>query len=781
MRLLIAQFSHETNGYSPVRTDLARFCPDGRTLLRGAAATVFYTGTNTCMGGFLEVAAECGAEVVIPVAASAFPSGIVEDAAFDTIAARIVEEVARGGFDGILLELHGAMVTRRHPDGEGELLRRIRAVDPLIPIGIALDMHANVFPAMAGQAGVIAGYRTYPHVDMAETARRAARVLLRQIRGEIRPVCHVERVPMIPHVMRQGTHQAPNRDLQAAAAQIEDSGAALLASVFVGFPYADVSEAAASVIVVTDGAADHARAQAGRLAAQLWQARQAFVFDSTPLDAALSRARDLEGPEGPVILLDHHDNCASGGTMDTTAVLAGMIRHGISDAVFFGICDPEALAQMFAAGRGASVELALGGKVALTALGIENPPLPLRGRVAALLDDLPASPEMRARGVHRNLGAMGVLDIGGIEIVVSASQIEPISLDMLTPLGISAADKRFVALKSRVHWRTAFGAMARAVVECSGIGVCTSDYRQLPLRNLRRPLFPLDSFEVVPGRSRSVDHVVWVVPDLTALGHDMERLGFQIMPIMLHDRIGTSNRIIQLHDNYLEFIGDAQRAPAFLADRLVLRLAWERGLAMVSLTSDDLAGDHAALLASGIETNPILNATRAVTMPDGSKDATRSSSFYSWNPAGDSLSLFRSQHGRPETIWIPAYQQHPNGAQTLCGLVYVARDPLASAGYFERMFEAPVQIAGAALSLTTPRGERVEVITPAAAARRFGANAIALDPGDAGCCLAVCIRVADLGTLAEMLHSRQVVFERSATMITVAPGRTAGVIFQFMA
>lgn len=781
MRLLIAQFSHETNGYSPVRTDLARFCPDGHSLLRGAAATAFYSGTNTCMGGFLAVAAECGAEVVIPVAASAFPSGIVEDAAFEVIATRIVEEVARGGFDGILLELHGAMVTRSHPDGEGELLRRIRAVDPLTPIGIALDMHANVFPALAGQAAVIAGYRTYPHIDMAETARRAARVLLRQIRGEIRPVCHVQRVPMIPHVLQQGTHQAPNRDLQTAAAQIEDSGAALLASVFVGFPYADVSEAAASIIVVTDSAADLARDHATQLAAQMWQARHDFVFESTPLDAALAHAKTLQDPEGPVILLDHHDNCASGGTMDTTAVLAGMLRHGIRDAVFFGICDPQALAQMAAAGLGAELDLDLGGKVALPALGIENPSLRLRGRVTALLDDLPASAEMRARGVHRNLGAMGVLAVDGIEIVVSAIQIEPVSLDMLVPLGISAADKRFVALKSRVHWRTAFGGMARAVVECSGIGVCTSDYRQLPLRNLRRPLFPLDRFEAVAGQPRSLDHVVWVVPDLADLGHDMERLGFQIMPTMVHERIGTSNRIIQLQHNYLEFIGDAQRAPAFLADRLVLRLAWQRGLAMVSLTSDDLAGDHAALAASGIETNPILNATRAVTMPDGSKDATRSSSFYTWNPAGDSLSLFRSQHGRPETIWIPEYQRHPNGAQTLCGLVYVANDPLASAGYFERMFEASAQISGDALLLTTPRGERVEVITRAAAATRFGANMIPLDPGDTGCCLAVCIRVADLGALEMLLRQRQVAFQCSASMLTVAPERTAGVIFQFVA
>src|SRR5579863_9734945 len=168
MRLLIAMMKHETNTFSPVPTPLQRF-GHGPGPLYGEAAVQAYRGTGSGLGAYLDIAAREQAEVVLPIAAGAPPSRQVDDAAFEHIACHICDAVATGGFDGILLDLHGAMVTESFEDGEGELLRRIRALDPTTPIAVAYDMHANLYPAMIENATVVAGYRTYPHIDIYET------------------------------------------------------------------------------------------------------------------------------------------------------------------------------------------------------------------------------------------------------------------------------------------------------------------------------------------------------------------------------------------------------------------------------------------------------------------------------------------------------------------------------------------------------------------------------------------------------------------------------------
>jgi len=182
MRLLLAMMKHETNTFSPVRTDLARFSLDGAGAPEsGAAAVKAYRGTGTVTGAYIEIAEREGADFDMVLAANAWPSGPVEDEAYESMCTTIVGAVKRGGYDGILLDLHGAMVTRSHEDGEGTLLSRIRAIDPTTPVAVAYDMHANVYREMVEHANVVAGYQTYPHVDMYETGRRAGDALIRMI------------------------------------------------------------------------------------------------------------------------------------------------------------------------------------------------------------------------------------------------------------------------------------------------------------------------------------------------------------------------------------------------------------------------------------------------------------------------------------------------------------------------------------------------------------------------------------------------------------------------
>ncbi len=493
MRLLLATLSHETNTFSPVPTRLDRFCRDGTMLLQGQAAIDFYRGTGTCIGGYLAVAEENHADVVVPVTASAPPSGPVDGEAYETIANLITDSVKQGGFDAIWLDLHGAMVTDRFADGEGELLRRIRAIDPRTPLCVAYDMHANVFDPMVRHAQIVTGYQTYPHIDQRQTAERSARALLRVMRGEVKPTAAWDNAPMLPHVMAQGTHQFPNKDLQALCAAWETSGRAVAVSLFVGFPHADVEQAGLSAVVITDNNPSDAQTMVDELLSRAWEARREFVFRVEPLDASVRRAKQLGAPgQLPVVLLDHYDNCASGGTMDTTDTLREIIRQELDDVVFFGIYDPEAVEQAVAAGVGATVTMSIGAKLPMPQLPVASRPLTVTGTVQTI-----SAGRFRLRGgltpgLQIYMGRTVVLDTGRVQIVLLSRHIEPTAQEMLQVLGIDPARKQFVAIKSRVHWRADLGKIAREIVECAGVGVCTSDYAQLRFRKVRRPVFPLD-------------------------------------------------------------------------------------------------------------------------------------------------------------------------------------------------------------------------------------------------------------------------------------------------
>jgi microcystin degradation protein MlrC len=479
---------HETNTFSPVPTPLARFGHGRERPWEGDEAYQEFKGTGTALGAFIDLAERAGAEVVLPVAAQAWPSGRVAQDAYEAIAAKIIAAVARG-CDGVLLDLHGAMVTDRFDDGEGELLARIRRVAPKVPIGVAHDMHANVFPATGRMATSLAGYQTYPHVDMYETGLRAARPVLDLLAGKARPVLALGHKPMLPHVMRQSSLDSPNREIQARATEMERQGA-LSASFFVGFPHADIAYAGVSAVVVADGDAELARRYCDELLGMAWESRSRFVYRPEPLSRSMDRARGLS--VRPVVLLDHYDNCASGGTMDTMAVLGAMLEARLEEAAAFAICDPQAVARLKEAGLGARVALPLGGKLDMPSLGLKGEPHRIEGTVARVVDGLYRNEGPMARGELIDMGPTAVLDTGRVEIVVTSRQVEPYDIGAFRAVGIDPAAKRYLMLKSRVHWRAGLGPLARAVVECAGVGVCTSDYSQLQFRHVRRPIYPLD-------------------------------------------------------------------------------------------------------------------------------------------------------------------------------------------------------------------------------------------------------------------------------------------------
>lgn len=491
MKIGIAMMSHETNTFSPVVTDLDRFSSGHGVPLRGVEALDVYRGTASCLGGYIEVAEKQGVVIDMGIAASAPPSGPVEDDAYEYMCEAIV--ALAGRVDALLLDLHGAMTTKTHDDGEGELLRRIRADNPSLPIAISLDMHANITELMVSNCNVLTGYHTYPHIDMDSTAVRGAVAFFGMLNGTTNPVLRWGNAPMLPHVMRQGTDDEPNASLQTKAIALEQSGS-LGISVFTGFPHADIYDAGFSVVAMTDGDADAAQTHVDELLARAWEQRDGFIYDIEPLSTSMQRAQDAASTDGdgPVIVLDHYDNTASGGTMDTTEVLSAVLEAGLERVAVFGFYDPEVVEQMAEAGVGEIVTIDLGGKLPMPALTEQSQPLTVTGEVRLISNGKFQAQVAMARGLTMNMGKSAVLRIGSVDIAIISRHIEPYDPECFRSLGMEPTAYQYVMLKSRIHYRVGFREMAKQVVECAGRGVCTSDYSQLTFEKVRRPVYPLD-------------------------------------------------------------------------------------------------------------------------------------------------------------------------------------------------------------------------------------------------------------------------------------------------
>lgn len=486
-RLVLAMMMHETNTFSPLATPIGSF---GRaSAFSGDPVIRELAGTNTPLGGFIDLAREAGAEFSVPMAASAHPSGLVTNAAFEQMADAIVGEVVKG-CDGVFLALHGAMVTETYDDGEGELLSRIRAAAPGVPIAIGLDFHTQLTAAMVDNATVITGYRTYPHIDMAETSRRAGRTLLRALDGEIRPRMVWGKVPIMSSTLVHTPAREPMKTLMGMANEAEDSGLVLNASVFGGFPQADIPHLGLSALIVCDGSTSEGEILLNRILDTAWERREGFLFHPEPLHDQVARARTLPG--GPIILADHGDNTASGGTQDVMSVIAEAIRQGLTDVCAGPICDPPAVAKMIAAGVGAEVSLDLGGRIDMPALDLKGEPLRLTGRVRAITDGEFLVTGPMATGSIVRMGRTAVLDTGSMQIVVSEGRSEPYDLGVFTHCGIDPRAKRYVIIKSRQHFRAGFEPIARHIVMCDGDGCCASDLALLKYENIVRPLYPFD-------------------------------------------------------------------------------------------------------------------------------------------------------------------------------------------------------------------------------------------------------------------------------------------------
>jgi len=492
--VLTAEMLHETNTFCALPTTLASFAERG--LLYGEAAISARQDNNTELAGFLEAARSYGWQVLHTISAHAQPGGKVTREAFDQLSEPILAAALahQDQLDGILLGLHGAMVTDFCDDGEGELLRRLRAiVGPELPIGITLDPHANVTRLMCDLANIMVAFKTYPHTDMRLAGRQAADILQRTMAGEIQPrTLRVSR-PMLEEVNGGRTDVGPMLQRLALARNYERQPDVFAVSVNGGFANADIREVGPSILVTAQGDMSAHAAFAQTLADDMWSCRldRLNQFHTVSQAAALCQAHAQQHVpgRGPIIVADYADNPGGGAYGDSTALLAALLQAGVQEACFGAITDPETVQQLMQHQVGDMVDVLLGGK---TDARFGGAPLALRGALKLLSDGHYVGSGAMLRGLQRSWGPMAVLQVDGIEILVVTHRAQILDLQQFKAFGIEPEHKHIVALKSMQHFRAAFEPIADEVIVCDSGALCTLDYTQLPFEHLPRPLFPFD-------------------------------------------------------------------------------------------------------------------------------------------------------------------------------------------------------------------------------------------------------------------------------------------------
>jgi microcystin degradation protein MlrC len=486
VRVFVAMLSHETNTFSSIATDRAQF--ETRELRYGGEILEVYRGTATCLGGMIDGAAARGVTLLPSLAAGASPAGRVTADFYADAKRRICADVrAAGRLDGVLLDLHGAMVVEGADDGEGDLLRAVREiVGPDVPIGVTLDFHANVTAEMVRHATLLHGYKTYPHVDMGERGREAAERLADMLAKKVRPTVAFRQPRLLPPIAGQLTARGPMRRLYDLADEMERDPRVISVSVFAGFPLADIHDAGLSIYVATHDDPALAAKLADRLETVAWEHRREFVHRAVPVRDAVAHALKLDVK--PIVLADIADNTGGGAAGDGTEILRELLRVEAPSATVACLWDPAAAAACTRAGVGATVTVEVGGKVD----DRHGAPVKMTGRVAAVGDGNFVHKGPMMRGLPGRLGPMAVLQTGGVKTILISHRWQTLDPEMIRIVGIEPRDERIVVVKSSIHYRAAFEPLAAAIIEVDAPGLSSSNLDRFAFSRVRRPIFPLD-------------------------------------------------------------------------------------------------------------------------------------------------------------------------------------------------------------------------------------------------------------------------------------------------
>ena len=482
-KILIAGFQHETNTFAPSPATYESFLRgEGHPPMARGDAVLAIRDVNLPIGGFIQASERQGHTLLPVIWTAASPSAQVTEDAYERIVGEIVAAAGEGGFDAIYLDLHGAMVAQHVDDGEGELLARIRAkVGPSVPVVASLDLHANVTERMLASADALVAYRTYPHVDMADTGARAERLLVRLL-DERKPLARAaRRLPFLIPINGMCTMLEPARSMYEALGTLEQ-GPVVSLSFAPGFPAADFPECG-PVIWGYGEEASAVRDAVDSLYDMMLRNEAQWAVPFLSPDAAVAEAIRLSATaQKPVVIADTQDNPGAGADSNTTGMLRALLDNGAQDAALGLIWDPEAAAQAHAAGVGATLELALGGRSGTPG----DAPFIGTFEVVALSDGRCRYDGPMMHGMQVELGPVACLKIGGVRIAVSSTKAQMLDRNLYRVAGIEPEQMKILVNKSSVHFRADFQPIAHTVLVAKAPGPMTADPADLPWKRLAR-------------------------------------------------------------------------------------------------------------------------------------------------------------------------------------------------------------------------------------------------------------------------------------------------------
>ena len=478
MKILIAGLATETNTFAPLPTGRVAFLADyARDDGSRRPPTLGNIGPATWRG----LAEAEGHGVVESLSTFAQPGGITPRAVYEELRDTLLGDVAAAlPLDAVLLFLHGAMVAEGYDDCEGDILARVRALaGPETTIGVELDLHCHLTETMRAAADVIVIYKEYPHTDIVERAREVYALTVAAAEGRIAPVMAIHECRMIS---MWPTTREPIRAFVRRMESLEGRDGILSVSFAHGFPWGDVADVGARMLVVADGDRGKAEDLARRLAEDLWAIRVEAATPHEGVDAAIDAALASTDPR-PTVLADIADNSGAGAPSDNTAILRRLVERGVRGAAIGLVWDPGAVAICREAGLGATFDLRVGGKCGVTS----GDPVDLRITVRGLLD---AHSQGGMSGERADLGPSAWIEADGIHIVLTSQRRQPFDPDAFTGLGLSLDDLRIVVVKSIQHFYAGYAPIASTVRYVVSTGAVPPEFGAIPYTKRSGPYWP---------------------------------------------------------------------------------------------------------------------------------------------------------------------------------------------------------------------------------------------------------------------------------------------------
>ncbi|MBR0138888.1 MAG: M81 family metallopeptidase [Firmicutes bacterium] len=486
MKIIVGSFKHETNSNGPIPATLEEY--KNSIYLWGDEIFPYFKGSQSEIGGILDAFEDEPDFTLIPTCAlEATPSGIGPMNVYYMVRDCILKAINDNGpVDGILLSLHGAQVLEETEDGEGDLIEELRnAVGPDVPIMVTLDLHANITEKMVKYSDAIFGYDYYPHTDKWFTGNDAAKCMIRTLKKEIRPCLRFVKLPFLcPYLQTDLPVVKPFVDREH---EYEKMPGVLGVNFFHGFFAADIYECGASVTAVTDGDPELAEKIAGELADAIWDKRHELKRGMYTVDEAIKIAKETD--KKPVVFADVTDNPGAGAPGDGTHILRRMLELGVKDAAVAMIADPETVRAAEAAGIGATIEVDLGGK---HRPDIAGEPIHTKARVKTLSDAEYFDHWGINKGLYRKFGHSAVLEVDGIDVLVTAINKQPSAYEIFQCVGIDPFDKKILVVKSTIHFRASFERISDVILDVEVPGLSPQHPSMIDYKNIRRPIFPLD-------------------------------------------------------------------------------------------------------------------------------------------------------------------------------------------------------------------------------------------------------------------------------------------------